>query len=155
MSDAEFLRWVADRLVFQCGESANVDFVQKLQRMADVQDTQWSELRRLRDVARRTQYAEDASNLELAINCAVGDAGPDGGKAMTLGQRIRAARESRCLSLRELARRIGVSAPYLSDMELDRRFPTQVMVEAINKALKTGLIRPTRCCPKCGGKGTI
>lgn len=34
MSDAEFLNWVADRLVHVYGESENVDFVLKLRRLA-------------------------------------------------------------------------------------------------------------------------
>lgn len=34
ITDADFLNWVADRLVSKYGESENVDFVQKLRRMA-------------------------------------------------------------------------------------------------------------------------
>lgn len=34
MTDAQFLDWVADRLVNVYGESPNVDFVNKLRRMA-------------------------------------------------------------------------------------------------------------------------
>ncbi len=40
---------------------------------------------------------------------------------MTLGETIRSARESKRITLRELARRMGVSAPYISDVEHDRR----------------------------------
>lgn len=39
----------------------------------------------------------------------------------TLGDAIRYLREQRGLSLRELARRVGVSAPFLSDVERNRR----------------------------------
>jgi transcriptional regulator with XRE-family HTH domain len=39
----------------------------------------------------------------------------------TLGEAIRYVREQRGLSLRELARRVGVSAPFLSDVERNRR----------------------------------
>lgn len=40
---------------------------------------------------------------------------------LTLGEAIRHVREARGMSLRELARRIGVSAPFLSDIEHNRR----------------------------------
>jgi len=40
---------------------------------------------------------------------------------MTLGQAIRTFREKRGLSLRALARAVGLSAPFLSDLEHDRR----------------------------------
>jgi transcriptional regulator with XRE-family HTH domain len=39
----------------------------------------------------------------------------------TLGEAVRFLREQRGLTLRELARRIGVSAPFLSDVEHNRR----------------------------------
>jgi len=39
----------------------------------------------------------------------------------TLGEAIHWLREARGLSLRELARRVGVSAPFLSDIEHNRR----------------------------------
>jgi len=42
----------------------------------------------------------------------------------TLGQRIRELREAKDFSLRELAKRIDVSAAFLSDVELGRRFPS-------------------------------
>jgi len=41
----------------------------------------------------------------------------------TLGQRIRELREQNDLSLRELAKKVGVSAAFLSDVELGRRYP--------------------------------
>jgi transcriptional regulator with XRE-family HTH domain len=40
---------------------------------------------------------------------------------LTLGEAVRFVREARGLTLRELARRIGVSAPFLSDIEHNRR----------------------------------
>lgn len=44
----------------------------------------------------------------------------------TLGQRIRELREERDISLREFARRLGsLSAAYVSDVELGRRFPSE------------------------------
>lgn len=43
---------------------------------------------------------------------------------------LRQQRERSGVSLRELARRIGVSPPYLSDVELNRRGRTTKIVEA-------------------------
>lgn len=43
------------------------------------------------------------------------------GERMTLGTLIRARREAAGLSLRALAARLGVSAPFLHDVEHDRR----------------------------------
>ena len=42
----------------------------------------------------------------------------------TLGDRIRELREQRGMSLRELAKQLHVSAAFLSDMELARRYPS-------------------------------
>jgi transcriptional regulator with XRE-family HTH domain len=44
--------------------------------------------------------------------------------AVTMGQRLRQMRERAGLSLRELAKAAKISAPFLSDVELGRRFPT-------------------------------
>jgi transcriptional regulator with XRE-family HTH domain len=44
---------------------------------------------------------------------------------MPLGQRIRELREARDSSLRELAKKLGVSAAFLSDIELGRRYPSE------------------------------
>ena len=48
----------------------------------------------------------------------------------SLGQRLRELRDKADLSVRELAKRIGVSSPFLSDIELGRRFPS---VEVLGK----------------------
>jgi transcriptional regulator with XRE-family HTH domain len=53
----------------------------------------------------------------------------------TLGQRIRQLREAKDLSLRELARKVGVSAAFLSDVELGRRFPSPNLLAETAKAL--------------------
>ena len=45
-------------------------------------------------------------------------------KIISMGQRIRELRESAGLSLRELAKKSNISAPFLSDVELGRRYPT-------------------------------
>ncbi len=47
-------------------------------------------------------------------------------KAETLGARIRRLREQKGWSLRRLARQIDVSAPFLSDVEHDRRKTTKI-----------------------------
>jgi transcriptional regulator with XRE-family HTH domain len=43
----------------------------------------------------------------------------------SLGRRIRELREAKDLSLRVLAKKIGVSAAFLSDVELERRYPSE------------------------------
>lgn len=48
-----------------------------------------------------------------------------------IGGQIRILREERKMSLRELARRLGLSAPYISDMELGRRGACGATVEKI------------------------
>ena len=55
----------------------------------------------------------------------------------TFGERIRELREGLDLSLRELAGKIGVSAAFLSDVELGRRYPSDELLEKLSKALKT------------------
>jgi transcriptional regulator with XRE-family HTH domain len=42
----------------------------------------------------------------------------------TLGEFIREERDKRDLSLRELARRLKITPPFLSDIELGRRYPS-------------------------------
>jgi transcriptional regulator with XRE-family HTH domain len=44
--------------------------------------------------------------------------------AASMGQRLREMRERAGLSLREVAKAAQISAPFLSDVELGRRFPT-------------------------------
>ncbi len=57
----------------------------------------------------------------------------------TLGERIRELREERDLSLRELATTIGVSAAFMSDVELGRRHPSDKHMQAVARALETSL----------------
>lgn len=54
---------------------------------------------------------------------------------MTLGQRIRALRDERDLSLREFATKIGCSAPFVSDVELGRRYPSDKLLHDMAQAL--------------------
>ena len=53
----------------------------------------------------------------------------------TLGELIRELREERDLSLRELASKIPVSAAFMSDVELGRRYPSDKHMKAIAQAL--------------------
>jgi transcriptional regulator with XRE-family HTH domain len=55
----------------------------------------------------------------------------------TLGQHMRDLREKNDLSLRELAKKVGVSAAFLSDIELGRRHPSEKVMAAIADALGT------------------
>lgn len=57
----------------------------------------------------------------------------------TLGERIRELREQQDLSLRELASKIGVSASFMSDVELNRRHPSDKHLSAIAQHLGTAL----------------
>ena len=48
-----------------------------------------------------------------------------------LGQYIRELRDKKDLSLRELAEKVEVSAPFLSDIELGKRFPSDNVLAKI------------------------
>lgn len=52
------------------------------------------------------------------------------------GARLRKRREKAKLSLREVARRMSLSAPYLSDLELGRRAWTEAKAKAFCRALR-------------------
>lgn len=54
---------------------------------------------------------------------------------MSLGQRIRTLREAKDLSLRELAKKVKVSAAFLSDIELGRRFPSDAVLPSLAREL--------------------
>jgi transcriptional regulator with XRE-family HTH domain len=58
----------------------------------------------------------------------------------TLGQYIRELREKKDLSLREFAKMLGgLSAPFLSDVELNRRYPSPEVLSNMAKILGTTL----------------
>ena len=57
----------------------------------------------------------------------------------TLGQKIKELRDAADLSLRELAKTLGVSAPFLSDVELGRRFPSKEVLSKLATALSVPL----------------
>jgi transcriptional regulator with XRE-family HTH domain len=58
---------------------------------------------------------------------------------MTLGQKIRELREGKDLSLRELSRRLRVTAAFLSDIELGRRYPSDKVLSDIAKELEISI----------------
>lgn len=53
----------------------------------------------------------------------------------SLGEKIKEARLKLDLSLRELARRADITAPFLSDIELGRRFPSEEVLRLLAKEL--------------------
>jgi transcriptional regulator with XRE-family HTH domain len=55
----------------------------------------------------------------------------------TLGERIRELREEHDWSVRDLAKKIKVSAPFLSDIELGRRHPSDEVLERLASLLET------------------
>ena len=57
----------------------------------------------------------------------------------TFGGRLRQLREEKSISLRELAKKIGVSAPFLSDIELGRRLPAAEKLELLAKELQVSI----------------
>src|SRR6185295_267621 len=54
---------------------------------------------------------------------------------ISLGQRIRDLRSGKDLSLRELAKKAGISAAFLSDIELGRRFPSEDVLGTLARIL--------------------
>lgn len=58
---------------------------------------------------------------------------------MALGERIRELREERDFSLRELAKKLGCSAPFLSDVELGRRYLSEKNLKDLAGLLGTSL----------------
>ena len=57
--------------------------------------------------------------------------------ASTLGEIIRRQRELNELSMRQFARMVGISNPYLSQIERGLREPSEKVVEAIAESLET------------------
>lgn len=55
----------------------------------------------------------------------------------TLGERIRELREALDLSLREFAKKLGVSAAFVSDIELGRRHPSAKVLADMARIFKT------------------
>ena len=57
----------------------------------------------------------------------------------SLGQRLHQLRDKADLSLRELAKQVGISSPFLSDIELGRRFPSEEILARLASALNISL----------------
>ncbi len=74
-----------------------------------------------------------------------------------VGRAMRCQRESAKVSLRELSRRLGCSAPFLSDMELGRRkYSIEWCRKAfsslnIDKSQDPEAVDPSAACSACGG----
>lgn len=56
--------------------------------------------------------------------------------AKTLGHFLKEKRSAAGLTLRELAEKIGVTAPFLSDIELGRRYPSDGTLADLAKTLR-------------------
>jgi transcriptional regulator with XRE-family HTH domain len=57
----------------------------------------------------------------------------------SLGQRLHQLRDKVDLSLSELGKKVGVSPPFLSDIELGRRFPSEEILAKLADALNVPL----------------
>jgi transcriptional regulator with XRE-family HTH domain len=57
----------------------------------------------------------------------------------SLGQRLHQLRDKADLSSRELAKKVGISPPFLSDIELGRRFPSEEILAKLANALNVPL----------------
>lgn len=58
----------------------------------------------------------------------------------TMGERIRELREQLDISVRELAKKVGKSAAFMSDVELGRRHPSDSVLADIARRLRTTLV---------------
>ena len=61
-----------------------------------------------------------------------------------VGEELREIRQSRGETLREVAKRAGVSTPYLSEIERGRKEPSSEVLAAIGRSLDTSLVDLTR-----------
>jgi transcriptional regulator with XRE-family HTH domain len=59
---------------------------------------------------------------------------------MSLGNYLRTLREKRDLSLREFARKLNCSAPFISDIELGRRYPSDKILEDMATVLGVAVV---------------
>ena len=66
----------------------------------------------------------------------------------TLGERIRERREELDLSLREFAKQVNCSPPFISDIEHGRRFPSEQVLEAMAQALRLKLAELQKLDPR-------
>jgi transcriptional regulator with XRE-family HTH domain len=59
--------------------------------------------------------------------------------AISLGKGLHELRDKADLSLRELAKKVGISSPFLSDIELGRRFSSEEILAKLASALNVSL----------------
>lgn len=78
------------------------------------------------------------ASMDESASSAVAAESVDGRNAQ-VGKRLRAAREKASLSLRELARRVGVSPSFMSQVELGRTAPSVGTLYAIARELGVSL----------------
>jgi transcriptional regulator with XRE-family HTH domain len=57
----------------------------------------------------------------------------------SFGRHIRELRQDKELSLRELAKKLEISAPFLSDIELGKRYPSEDVLISIARELRVSL----------------
>ncbi len=67
---------------------------------------------------------------------------------MTIGSQIREAREKQGISLRGFAKRLKVSAPFLSDVERGNRYPSDEILEKFAKALDLDAVELRKLDPR-------
>ena len=75
---------------------------------------------------------------------------------MTFGEHLRARRLALGLTLREVAAIIGVSAPYIHDVEMGSRKLALARYSAMAEALQVtlpALLQWSDACPRCKGTG--
>jgi len=58
---------------------------------------------------------------------------------ISLGQRLHELRDRADMSLRELAKKVAISGPFLSDIELGRRYPSEEILAKLARALNVPL----------------
>ena len=76
---------------------------------------------------------------------------------LVYGKSLRKSRITAGFSLRELARKAGISASFLSDIELGRRYPSRKTHRKLREKLgrHAEMVYAIRSCPTCGRKMNI
>lgn len=71
--------------------------------------------------------------------------------ANTLGEYIEAARNAAGFKLREFAKKIGIAASYMSDIENNRRVPSEYVLKKIAEHLNLGMTELMGRAGRMGG----
>ena len=58
----------------------------------------------------------------------------------TLGEKVRELRNSKDISMRELARRTGISSSFMGEIEAGRRYPKDAFLAAISRELGVNVV---------------